>query len=73
MRVIVNGCSIQTDLVCVSYEEVVEWAGLTGTPSVIYCSRRDGDVRRQGTMYAGCPSVLLSDVMTFNVAHTGGA
>lgn len=73
MRIVVNGRPVQTNQVCISYEEIVALAGHTGTPSVAYCSRRDGDVRRQGTMYVGCSPVLLTDVMTFDVVHTGGA
>lgn len=73
MKIIVNGRLVDFESVCISYEEVIALAGLIGTPSVTYCSKRDGDVRREGTMYTGCSPVLVSDVMTFNVAHTGGA
>jgi hypothetical protein len=73
MRIIVNGRPIHTNLVTVSYEEIVALAGHSGNPSAVYSSKRDGDVRRQGAMYSGCSPVLLTDVMTFDVAHTGAA
>jgi len=73
MRIIVNGFAVYFEPACISYQEIVELAGLTGTPSVTYSSKRDGDVRREGTMHAGCSPVLLTDVMVFNVVHTGGA
>lgn len=73
MRIVVNGQSIKTDAISISYEEIVELAGYSGNPSVTYCSKLDGDVRRQGTMYAGCSPVLLTDVMIFDVVHTGAA
>lgn len=73
MKIMVNGCLVDFEPVCISYEEIVALAGLTGTPSVTYCSKRDGDVRREGTMYTGCSPVLVTDVMVFNVSHTGGA
>lgn len=73
MRIIVNGASIEFKETSISYEEIVNLSGLTGSPSVAYCSKRDGDVRRDGTMYAGCSPVLLTDVMVFTVAHTGSA
>ena len=73
MRIIVNGSPIMVESVTVTYAEIVALAGLTGNPSVTYCSKRDGDTRREGTMYAGCSPVLLSDVMVFSVVHTGGA
>lgn len=72
-KITVNGQLVEFEPVCISYEEVVAFSGLSGSPSVAYCSRRDGDVRRQGTMYVGCSPVLVTDAMTFNVAHTGGA
>ena len=69
----VNGRLIDVYPTNISYEEVVALAGLTGAPSVTYISKRDGDVQRAGTMYPGCSPVLLTDVMVFNVAHTGAA
>jgi len=72
-KITVNGRLVGFEPVAISYEEIVSLAGLTGTPSVTYCSKRDGDVRREGTMYTGCSPVLVTDVMTFNVVHTGGA
>ncbi len=73
MRVVVNGSAAWFDPITITYEEVVALAGETGTPSVTYCSKRDGDTRRSGTMHPGCSPVLLSDVMSFTVIHTGGA
>jgi hypothetical protein len=73
MKIIVNGRLVEFEPVTISYDEVVALAGLEGAPSVAYCSKRDGDARREGTMYAGCSPVLLTDVMSFTVVHTGGA
>lgn len=73
MKIVVNGNLVEFEPAYISYEEIVALAGLTGTPSVTYRSKRDGDVRREGTMYTGCSPVLLTDVMTFSVVHTGGA
>lgn len=72
-KITVNGSLVDFEPVCISYEQVVALAGFTGTPSVTYSSKRDGDVHRQGTMYTGCSPVLLTDAMVFNVAHTGNA
>lgn len=73
VKIIVNGRPVDFEPAHISYAEIVGLAGLTGTPSVTYCSKRDGDVRREGTMYTGCSPVLVTDVMTFDVVHTGGA
>jgi hypothetical protein len=72
-KITVNDRLVEFEPISISYEEVVALSGLTGTPSVTYCSKRDGDIRRQGTMYMGCSPVLVTDAMTFNVVHTGGA
>lgn len=69
----VNGRLIEFEPTHISYEEIIAIAGMTGTPSVTYCSKRDGDTRRQGTMYTGCSPVLITDAMVFDVVHTGGA
>ena len=75
MKIIVNGGPVELTAGPghVSYEEVVALAGLSGAPTVTYAGKRDGDVRRQGTMYTGCPPVVVEDGMVFNVIHTGGA
>lgn len=75
MRIIVNGVPIDLENTPfhLTYEQVVKLAGETGNPSVTYCSKRDGDTQRSGTMYSGCAPVLLTDVMVFNVVHTDGA
>lgn len=73
MKIIVNGSLVDFEPACISYEEIVALAGLIGRPSVTYCSKRDGDVRREGIMYVGCSPVLLTDVMAFSVVHTGDA
>lgn len=71
-KVCVNGRLVAFEPAHITYEEIVRLSGLTGNPSVTYCSKRDGDVRRQGTMYAGCSPVLVTDAMTFNIVHTDG-
>ena len=73
VKITVNGELVDFAPVTITYEEVVALAGLTGTPSVAYCSKRDGDTRRSGTMYMGCPPVLVADAMVFNAIHTGAA
>ncbi len=73
MKITVNGKLIDFEPASITYSEVVALASLAGTPSVTYCSKRDGDTRREGTMYPGCSPVFVGDVMIFNVAHTGGA
>jgi hypothetical protein len=73
MRIVVNGRDVRFDPATITYEEVVTLAGESGTPSVTYSSKRDGDTRRAGTMYPGCSPVLLTDVMVFTVIHTGAA
>lgn len=69
-KITMNGQLVGFEPATITYEEVVALSGLTGTPSVTYCSKRDGFVQRQGRMYKGCSPVLVTGAMTFNVVHT---
>lgn len=55
-----------------SYEKIVELAGLTGQPSMTYHVRISGDTVRQGTLIAG-ESLELAHGMRISVVHTGNA
>jgi len=85
MTIIVNGVSFEhgwsalfgdhgREPVTVTYDEIVELAGMPGTPTVTYAAKRNnGDTMRSGTMYPGCKPLELSHTMRFTVVHTGGA
>lgn len=70
--IILNGktCDVDAHL---SYEQVVELAGLTGHPTVTYRGKRQGDSCREGEMHTGCNILHIEDGMIFNVMHTGNA
>jgi len=72
-RVNVNGKPMEATGETVSYEYIVELAGMTGYPTVTYSGPRKGDMRRSGEMHMGCPPVVLEPGMIFNVCHTGNA
>jgi hypothetical protein len=56
----------------VTYEVLVELAGLAGHPSVVYHWRGAGDHARSGVLRPG--AVLeIAQRMRIDVAHTGGA
>jgi hypothetical protein len=73
VTVVVNGAAKDVDVVHLTYAEVVILAGSSGSPSVTYLGPPHGDSRRSGTVYPGCPPVLLEHGMVFEVVHTSGA
>lgn len=56
----------------ISYEQLVELAGMKGTPSAMYEGPRHGDSQRSGIMHPG-KIVAVEDGMHFSVAHTNNA
>jgi hypothetical protein len=73
-KIAINENWVEFAPVCITYEEVITLAGLTGSEYVVtYRSKRDGHIQREGRMKPGCAPVLVTDVMMFSVAHTGNA
>lgn len=56
-----------------TYEHIVALAGLTGNPTMVYKSPRNGDVYRHGCMHKGQVLNIVTDGMRFTVCHTGNA
>ena len=56
----------------VSYEQLVQLAGMKGSPSIAYSGPRTGDTRREGTVHIG-QSITTQQGMNFTVIHTGNA
>lgn len=73
MKITVNDRLVDFESMSISYGEVIALAGITDTPYVTYGRKRDGEIRREGTMHAGCSAIPITDEMAFNVTHTGGA
>lgn len=73
MNISINGKSFTVVGSAISYEKVVELAGLKGSPSVVYHAPRQGDLHRDGIMHPGCAPVLLEESLRFECVHTGNA
>jgi len=70
MKIIVNGQELEISYrVAVSYANVVEYAGLSGSPSVTYNRGLSG---AQGIMHVG-EILPVVEGMIFNACHTGNA
>jgi hypothetical protein len=74
MKVAVNGTErwLRQSESPMTYEQIVELAGLTGQPTMTYHVRIDSDTVRQGTLIAG-ESRELAHGMRISVVHTGNA
>lgn len=68
----VNGDEHEWPVVTIMYDEVVKLAGLTGSPTIMYKSPRNGDTYRSGCLHRG---LLLNNIdgLRFTVCHTGNA
>lgn len=73
VKITINDRLFDHDPPCITYEEVVALAGYAGNEYLVkYSSKRDGVVRREGTLNVGT-TVLITDVMSFRVSHAGNA
>ncbi len=73
MKIVINTRVLDFYGSQISYEKVVQLAGMTGHPSVTYRGPRNGDSQRSGIMHPGCKAVELDEGMVFNAQHTGNA
>ncbi len=73
VEIIVNGSRLTVGGTHLTYDEVVELAGSSGNPTVVYSSAKKGDTRRSGEMHRGCADVAMEAGMVFTVMHTGNA
>lgn len=74
MQVTINGTQrwLRQSESPITYEQIVELAGLTGAPTMTYHAKINGDTVRQGTLIAG-ESLELAHGMRISVVHTGNA
>lgn len=73
-KITVNDRVVDFDRISITYDEVVALADMPGPEChVMFTSRRDGVICRTGSMHAASTPVLITDVMTFRVSHTGNA
>lgn len=72
MKITINGDAHETTAATLTYEDVVKLAGMTGTPSVMWKARGPAG-ESTGIMHTGSYSIVPSDGLSFNVAHTGNA
>jgi hypothetical protein len=74
MKVTINGTEhwLRQSDSPMTYERIVELAGLTGQPTMTYHVRVSKDTIRQGTLIAG-ESIELAHGMRISTVHTGNA
>lgn len=74
MKVTINGTErwLRQSESPMTYERIVELAGLTGQPTMTYHVRITSDTVRQGTLIAG-ESLELAHGMRISAVHTGNA
>lgn len=70
-RILINGEAHTVGPEPISYERLVEMAGMTGHPSMVYHWRLD-DISRSGMVYKGRYLQPMSQ-MKITVVHTGDA
>ena len=68
--ILINGRIKKTHKDIVTYEDIVEWAGFNGHPTVIYQGAFEN--KRDGSLWAG-RVVIVKDNTRFSVAHTTNA
>lgn len=71
ITIVVNGLQLKVTKPTLTYETIVEVAGLKGTPSCTYSG--EGQVYRLQGILAPGESVKLVEGMVFSVAHTNNA